>query len=478
MEGMLLLAAVFSLGKGPAPIILFGIAAVLSIPLLYAVYHEYVGRRGKKRGTAPELAARTPLTQFFIQGTKRAGAVYEQIAEYKAVKRQLSSPWSFANASKRMRIVRFCAAGACVLSGAFLILTLFGIPFPAVSAAFAVLAAAALFLFGVCSLGIGFLRSLGVVAAAAAAAAFVFFVYTLLKYSLPRSLWVSAIVVFLSFWSMTGAGYAFLRYRRRKTATALFVFPFGDGWKGTDLDFKELLPVHGYAQFVRVVCGWEGSPESLLRLIGAVQRFAVKKEAVFCGFELGGDGNISLFFYDRVRWGTDMPVYAALVKTLRKENAAVLAVHSENDAEWEQYQTALYPDHQTLLDTEAENMDAMLEKAGLDFSMPLRFGFTLLFAEKADSLSFSEAVKETGYRVDQIEDHTDEVVRNGLERKFSYSVNISRRNRASGEHLKLLTADVRKTVERFHGELLEWGLVDTFLTGGPEEKPGVRGTRS
>lgn len=483
-EGILLFAAILSMEKGlfSAFILLLALAAVLSIPLLAAVYDGFAARLGKKRKNSPDQDTQTPLEQFFIPGKKRTGAFYEQIAEYKEVKKQLSAPYSFANASKSMRLARFCAAGVCFVLGLFLIVDAFGAPLSAIPKICVIPAAAVLFLFAACSLWVGFLRSLGAAAAFAGAAAFLYFIYVLLKFSLPRSLWLSACIVFLSFWTVAGVCYFISRRRMRKTATALFVYPFGEGWKGTDLDLKELLPVRGYAQFMTAVCDWEGSPDSLLKLIGEVQHFSAKKKIVFCGFELGGDGRISLFFYDRSRWGTDTSLNAALERKLRRESAAVRTVLSEDDEAWEYYRTDLYPDRQTLLDTEAENMDAMLENAGMDFSMPLRFGFTLLFAEKADSFSFTEAVREDGYRVDCVEDNTGEVAQNGLEREFSYSVNISRKNRAGGEHLKLLTADVRKIAERFHGQLLEWGLVDTFSgdaagKANDANQSGIRGAR-
>lgn len=426
----------------------------------------------------------TPLEQFFITGKKRTGAAYEQIAEYKDVKSQLSKPYSLVNTSKSMRIFRYGIGIGCFLMGSALFIgELTGvISLPFSNILFVLIFASAAFLFGVCSVWMGFLRSAGVIAAYTAVLIFLYSIYRILIYSFQRSLWVSASVIFLSVWLIIGIFCVLDRYLIRKKAIEMFIYPCGDGWIGIDLDLKELLPISRYTQFITVACDWEESPESLLKLIGAIERFSSKEKVIFCGFELNGDEQISLYFYDCKIWDVNSSLYKPLIRTLYREKAGLCTVSNEDDGGWNKYQTVLYPDRQILLDTEAENMASMLEDAGLDYPKTLRFGFTLLFTGLSDSLNCAQTVKEAGYRVDRMEDHTDEVAKDNLEEKFTYSVNISREYQSGCEHLKLLAADVRQWAERFNGDLLEWGLVDTFSADSQNgdvsdaEIPGCRGT--
>lgn len=405
----------------------------------------------------------TPLEQFFITGKKRAGATYEQIAKYKEIKNQLSKTYSLANAAKSRRIVRYCVGIVCLLLGfTSIVESLTGFFLHSYFHIVWMLIAVGLFLYGGCSLWMGFMRSAGVIAVYAGFLLVLYFIYKILMASFQRSLWISAFIIFVLVWVVFGACHMLIHNQTRKKAVTMCVYPYGNGWRGIDLDLKVLLPIDGYSKFITAVCQWEADPESLLKLVGEILRFSGKRKVILCGFKLEGDEKISLYFYDCRQWDSDTLFYQRLTRILYHERAVIASVSCVEDTGWDHYQKDLYPDRQTLLDIEADNMAAMLEDAGLDFSTTPRFGFTLLFADQSDSLDCAQAVKEAGYNVDRLEDHTDEVAKKNLEEKFSYVINISKEYPAGGEHLKLLTADVRQWAERFDGELLEWGLFDTF----------------
>ena len=432
--------------------IIIPIIFTVAIPLPKMV-KEWIADKldGKdKKVTSEEIIAKS----FGIQERDLPGIEYDTFADYRATMKYSEAPYSIANTTESLRVIRLIVGGLFLVIG--IVGLLVGTNIIDNSSTFLsswtfriTVCSIVLFASGSTIIIAGFIRGFICIIALSVLAVLGYNSYGMLQNVLEKSIFLyylsSVLLIAVPILCFT----ILIRFISKKQNQVLTIYEENNCIYAVDFFLNDVYPIIDYCHLICIKIHFNEtvSLKDFDCFNDDFLLYCANKKIVFAGAILNErEHTYTLYIYFRThRQEKKIKGY------LRRINFCMEA-DVKNDVNWEVYKTILTPSKITLIKMYNRSILNDLEEEKFDFTNTHPVIFTAVFEEEENALKFKENVEQQSYEKVIYEDNTEYAQENNLIKKYYYQVHVQKTMRISEAWLNIETQKFYQLAKNHGGE--------------------------